>query len=113
MILRKRFTFVSAIPMITTITGILGASLFGVGITLDDYSLMVLGLVFLVITFLLVLVICLMECRRKCNRTVIDIPIAKEEADPTNGMRRNKSDTDLELMTGNAKEDVNRMYEDV
>ena len=106
MILRRRFS--SAIPMTATITGILAASLFGFGITMDDYSLTVLGLVFLVITLLLVLIICIMECRRKCNKTVIDPPVAKED-----GMKRNKSDTDLELMTGNQKEDVNRMYEDV
>lgn len=108
MILRRRFTFASAIPMIATITGILAASLFGFGITMDDYSLTVLGLVFLVFTLLLVLVICIMECRRKCSKTAIDPPIAKED-----GMKRNKSDTDLELMTGNQKEDVSRMYEDV
>lgn len=108
MILRKRFTFVSAIPMITTITGILAASLFGFGITLDDYSLTVLGLVFLVITLLLIIIVCVLECRRKCSRVVIESPVAKED-----GMRRNKSDTDLELMTGNAKEDRDRMYEDV
>jgi len=94
--------------MITTIIGLFAVVLFGTGITLDIYSLTVLGLVFLVITLLLVLVICLIECRRKCNRTVIDPPVAKED-----GIKRNKSDTDLELMTGNAKEDVNRMYEDV
>ena len=108
MILRRRFSTISAIPMVATITGILAASLFGFGITLDDYSLTVLGLVFLVFTLLLVLVICLMECRRKCNRAAIDPPMTKED-----GMKRNKSDTDLELMTGNAKEDVNQMYEDV
>ena len=106
MILRRRFS--SAIPMTATITGIFAASFFGFGITLDDYSLTVLGLVFMVITLLLALVVCIIECRRKCNRTVIEPPVAKEE-----GMKRNKSDTDLELMTGNAKEDVNRMYEDV
>ena len=44
---------------------------------------------------------------------MIEPPIAKEEADPTNGMRRNKSDTDLELITGNQKEDRSRMYDDV
>lgn len=108
MILRRRFAFASTIPMVTTIIGILAIGLFGTGITLDNYSLTVLGLVFLVITLLLVVVICLMECRRKCNRTGIDPPIAKED-----GLKRNKSDTDLELMTGNAKEDVNRMYDDV
>ena len=106
MILRRRFP--SAIPMTATIMGILAASLFGVGITLDNYSLTVLGLVFLAIALLLALVVCIIECRRKCNRTVIEPPVAKED-----GMKRNKSDTDLELMTGNAKEDVNRMYEDV
>ena len=108
MILRRRFAFASKIPMVTTIIGILAIGLFGTGITLDNYSLSVLGLVFLVITLLLVLVICLMECRRKCNRAIVDPPIAKED-----GLKRNKSDTDLELMTGNAKEDVNRMYDDV
>ena len=106
MIIRRRFS--SAIPMTATITGIFAASFFGFGITLDDYSLTVLGLVFMVITLLLAVVVCIIECRRKCNRTVIDPPVAKED-----GMKRNKSDTDLELMTGNAKEDVNRMYEDV
>ena len=94
--------------MVTTILGIFAVALFGTGITLDIYSLTVLGLVFMVITLLLVLVICIMECRRKCSKTAIDPPIAKED-----GLKRNKSDTDLELMTGNAKEDVNRMYEDV
>ena len=94
--------------MTATIMGLLAASIFGVGITLDNYSLTVLGLVFLVFTLLLVLLICSMECRRKCNRTVIDPPVPKED-----GLKRNKSDTDLELMTGNQKEDVNRMYEDV
>ena len=50
-----------------------------------------------------------MECRRRYNTPVIE---PKEEADPTNGMRRNKSDTDLELITGNQKEDTSRMYEE-
>ena len=108
MILRRRFAFASTIPMVTTIIGIFAVGLFGTGITLDNYSLTVLGIVFLVFTLLLVLVICIMECRRKCNKTVIDPPMTKED-----GLKRNKSDTDLELMTGNAKEDVNRMYEDV
>ena len=40
--------------------------------------------------------------------TITDPPVATEE-----GMRRNKSDTDLELMTGTQKEDRSRMYEDV
>ena len=108
MILRRRFTFTSAIPMVTTLLGIFAATFFGVGITLDNYSLTVLGLVFLAIALLLALVVCILECRRKCNKTAIDPPVAKED-----GIKRNKSDTDLELMTGNAKEDVNRMYEDV
>ena len=106
MILRRRFNL--ALPMTATILGFLGVGLFGTGITLDNYSLTVLGIVFLVFTLLLVLVICIMECRRKCNRTIIDPPVAKED-----GLKRNKSDTDLELMTGNAQEDVHRLYEDV
>ena len=106
MILRRRFNL--ALPMTATILGFLGVGLFGAGITLDNYSLTVLGIVFLVFTLLLVLVICILECRRKCNTTVIEPPVAKED-----GLKRNKSDTDLELMTGNQKEDVSRMYEDV
>jgi hypothetical protein len=111
MIFRRRYT--SGIPIATTVLGILATCLFGFGVSLDNNSLMVLGLVFLAITLLLVLVLCLMECRRRYNTTMIEPPIAKEEADPTNGMRRNKSDTDLELITGNQKEDTSRMYEDV
>ena len=107
MILRRRYT--SAIPIATSILGLLGVGFFGSGITLDNYSLMVLGLVFLVITVLLILILCLMECRRRYNTPVTE---PKEEADPTNGMRRNKSDTDLELITGNQKEDTSRMYEE-
>ena len=108
MILRRRYT--SAVPIATTILGLFGVTLFGLGITLDNDSLTVLGLVFLMITVLLVLVLCLMECHRRYNTPVIE---QKEEADSTNGMRRNKSDTDLELITGNQKEDSSRMYEDV
>ena len=93
MILRRRFAFTSTIPMITTILGIFAVALFGTGITLDIYSLTVLGLVFLVFTLLLILAICLIECRRKCNKTATDPPVAKED-----GLKRNKSDTDLELM---------------
>jgi len=111
MILRRRYTL--AAPIAATILGLLGVGFFGFGVSLDNNSLMVLGLVFLSMTLLLALVLCVLECRRKCNKTVIEIPIAKEDVDPTNGMRRNKSDTDLELMTGNQKEDRSRMYEDV
>ena len=95
-------------PIATTILGILAIGIFGAGITLDNESLTVLGLVFVVITLLLVLGLCVLECRRRYTTTVIDPPVAKEE-----GMRRNKSDTDLELMTGSQKEDTSRMYEDV
>jgi Na+-transporting methylmalonyl-CoA/oxaloacetate decarboxylase gamma subunit len=107
MILRRRYT--SAIPIAATILGIFAVSFFGLGITLDNDSLTVIGLVFLVITVLLILILCLMECRRRYNTPVIE---QKEEADPTNGMRRNKSDTDLELITGNQKEDRSRMYQE-
>ena len=110
MILRRRYT--SAVPIAATILGIFAVSFFGLGITLDNNSLTVIGLVFLVITVLLILILCLMECRRRYNAPVIESPIEKEEADPTNGMRRNKSDTDLELITGNQKEDTSRMYEE-
>jgi hypothetical protein len=110
MILRRRYT--SAIPIAATILGLFGVTLFGFGVSLDNNSLMVLGLVFLAITVLLILIVCLMECRRRYNAPVIESPIEKEEADPTNGMRRNKSDTDLELITGNQKEDTSRMYEE-
>ena len=95
-------------PIATTILGILAIGIFGAGITLDNESLTVLGLVFVVITLLLVLGLCVLECRRRYTTTITDPPVAKEE-----GMRRNKSDTDLELMTGNQKEDRSRMYEDV
>lgn len=106
MILRRRFN--STMPIATTILGILAIGIFGSGVTLDNNSLMVLGLVFVAITLLLILILCLQECRRRYNKTVTEPPVATEE-----GMRRNKSDTDLELMTGNQKEDRNRMYEDV
>jgi hypothetical protein len=110
MILRRRYT--SAIPIAVTILGIFGVGFFGSGVSLDNNSLMVLGLVFLAITVLLILVACLMECRRRYNTPIIEPPVEKEEVDPTNGMRRNKSDTDLELITGNQKEDTSRMYEE-
>ena len=107
MILRRRYT--SAVPIAATILGIFAVSFFGLGITLDNDSLTVIGLVFLVITVLLILILCLMECRRRYNTPVIE---QKEEADPTNGMRRNKSDTDLELISGNQKADLTKMYEE-
>jgi hypothetical protein len=107
MILRRRYT--SAVPIAATILGLLAVGFFGSGITLDNDSLTVLGLVFLVITVLLILILCLMECRKRYNSPIIE---SKEEADPTNGMRRNKSDTDLELITGNQKEDTSQMYEE-
>ena len=106
MILRRRFNL--TMPIATTILGILAIGIFGSGITLDNESLTVLGLVFVAITLLLVLGLCFLECRRRYTMTITDPPVATEE-----GMRRNKSDTDLELMTGNAKEDRDRMYEDV
>ena len=107
MILRRRYT--SAVPIAATILGIFAVSFFGLGITLDNDSLTVIGLVFLVITVLLILILCLMECRRRYNTPVIE---QKEEADPTNGMRRNKSDTDLELISGNQKADLTKMYDE-
>ena len=107
MILRRRYT--SAVPIAATILGIFAVSFFGLGITLDNDSLTVIGLIFLVITVLLILILCLMECRRRYNTPVIE---QKEEADPTNGMRRNKSDTDLELISGTQKTDLTKMYEE-
>ena len=109
MILRRRS---SAIPIAATILGIFAVSLFGLGITLDINSLTVIGLVFLVITIFLILVLCIAECRKKYTNEAIEPPVAKEEADPTNGMRRNKSDTDLELISGTQKADLTKMYDE-
>ena len=78
--------------------GLIGGGLFTAGIVLSMMSLVVAGIVLLVLSILGMIVYCLF-CRPPTVHTHNPLPAATSySTNNMNKMKRNKSDTDLELI---------------
>jgi len=77
--------------------GLIGGGVFTAGIVLSMMSLVVAGIVLLVLSILGMIVYCLF-CRPPTVHTHNPLPAASYSTNNMNTMKRNKSDTDLELI---------------
>ena len=89
--------------------GVLGSILFGIGIVTDNNDLTITSFVFIGITFLIIGIVMGMNCNVKPSQTQGEPPMVNP------AIKRNKSDTNLELISGDTKaqQDLSRMYDDV
>ena len=90
--------------------GLVGAALFTSGMYLNNNDLLISSFALIGLSISISIVVITINCYNKPVRKP-DEPVIN----PANSMKRNKSDTDLELITGKSKQvvDLNQMYDDV
>lgn len=87
------------------VIGFLAAVLFGIGIVTSSNDLTISSFVFMGLTFGILVVAIGLNCNRNSSHNQGEPPMINP------AMKRNKSDTNLELISG--IKDMSKMYDDV